>query len=604
MSTPFIDLTDLLDKDSDFDFSEVDGLSNEDLASINIEDIIRQSNMDKDSNEMSDKSPLESTEDILSQAIRAADGPVTIKVEDDEVKGTDDDSDVSAAKSKNTPIPAEITVQQNSSEPVLARKSAPDVPVSNIDNGFKRASDVLVDNQRTDSSSTRLKIPRSSASVSITPVTIDVESDSKSGIDEKSQPNNQRPEVIITKILDQDSSGHNQANNRIRFEAIEVPRETSKQKERTVSSDALMSVSTQIIRSVECLSKPTTGSNVSGFKDVTKNGEYGFTKHNFPLVSADVMRGPDPLPNEIPGEKEFISVRELALPDRTTKRTVPAGIVPFLLVEFKDEKWSAVPTSQWEIVTNKIEMKVLQTQPILKHVMRQARRWKGSGFFGLSSLNLIFLEQWRDIIPTINPLYNTFPRDSLSMGDEVTIMLMDQYRSYNIECLPSSLLSRNDGLEGHVRISYSKVYGPRDFTFHRQSKDGWCLVYLEGDSVFLQSLSQFSSDAKFEVGCSLVTIRGGIRKPSLSLRRFSSTHWQNKSWVKDPVAPLLRTLTPVVSSTPSSIMVEDADMVLENPRLAGEVAKKQVSVKPRNKNERLKIARNKKLAYKLRSRAD
>ena len=103
-----------------------------------------------------------------------------------------------------------------------------------------------------------------------------------------------------------------------------------------------LSIASQITRSV------LAGANVEDEDgNFVKNGEAGFIKHEFPLPSADLLRAPDPVPSDLPGDAEFVSVRELALPGQSTRRTVPAGLVSFVLVEHAAGHWRACSIEKW-----------------------------------------------------------------------------------------------------------------------------------------------------------------------------------------------------------------------------------------------------------------
>ena len=198
-------------------------------------------------------------------------------------------------------------------------------------------------------------------------------------------------------------------------------------------------------------------------------------------------------------------------------------------------------------------------------------------------------------MPLIKPTFNTFPRDALLMSEEVSIMLMDDLKTYKLSCLPSSLFVRNTSLRGHVRITYSKKYGSGDFTVMHQSKDGWRLCYLEGDALFMQSLSQHAESDRFKVGVGKVTIRGGIRKPSFLSKRASSLPWGSRKWVRGPEVPILRTLSPIPLRSSSPVPVRKALSDSEVPVDKREVAR---PTKPRTRSERLRIQKMKKEEFK------
>ena len=370
-----------------------------------------------------------------------------------------------------------------------------------------------------------------------------------------------------------------------------------------------LSIAAQITKSVIAIAN----SDVDETGTFSKNGEEGFIKHDFPVATAEVLRGPDPAPSDIPGgEASFISVRELAIPGQTTRRTVPAGLVPFVVVEYEAGRWSAISIEKWKVVVNQIEVHVQLKHKELRFVLRHARKWRGCGTISLCGLNSKSLEKWRDLIPIMWPTMNTFPRDSLIMSEELTMMLTSDLESFNIEGLSYSLFSRNPTLKGNVRVTCSKRYGPGDYTVMLEPKNGWRLCYLEGDALFLQSLAQHTSFDRFEVGCGLVTIKGGLRKPNFLHKRFApKLPWDCMKWVRAPSFPVVKDLAPVpmedlvkeptASASRSTIVVSQ---LVQDAASSGIVRSKSLdtenrsSSKPRTRSERLRLQRAKKLAFK------
>ena len=360
-----------------------------------------------------------------------------------------------------------------------------------------------------------------------------------------------------------------------------------------------LSIAAQVTKSVEAIcSRKEEDTGL-----LTKNGEVGFMRHDFPAASADVLR--DSVPNSISAEKDFVSVRELAIPGQTTRRTVPGGIVNFILVQYTAGRWSAAPMSVWEQVTNTLEARIIRRHKDLRYILKQTSRWKGCGSYGLLAADTSAMERWRDLIPVLSSTLNTFPRDGLLMSEEVSVMLMTDLVTYDVECLPASLFDRNTTLAGSVRITCSKKYGTNDFTSMQVSKDGWRLVYLEGDALFMQSLSQHTVTDRFQVGCGKVTIRGGIRKPSFLRRGFAAMPWNPRKWVKSQSFPLLRTLSPIPLAAASSVpsggggiirsksTPSTSSAVLNNT----DVTMQKVPSKPRTRSERLKLQKEKKKAF-------
>ena len=144
------------------------------------------------------------------------------------------------------------------------------------------------------------------------------------------------------------------------------------------------------------------------------------------------------------------------------------------------------------------------------------------------------------------------------------------------------------------------------------------MCYLEGDALFMQSLTQYTAEEKFEVGCGLVTIRGGVRKPSFLHKRFAFLPWDKRKWVRTPSIPWLQQLQPVPRTdsqvanealasmtaaepvaAPSSSSVGMVRSV-STPAASSTISKTETQ-RIRTRSQRLKIQKIKKQAFKKRT---
>ena len=91
-------------------------------------------------------------------------------------------------------------------------------------------------------------------------------------------------------------------------------------------------------------------------------------------------------------------------------------------------------------------------------------------------------------------------------------MLREIHRSFKPELIPTALLQRNDQLDGQLRTLRVKAFNKDEKTAQGESKSGWKLVILEGDSDFMEALRNTYEDTRFVLGAGHIFIRGGIRK--------------------------------------------------------------------------------------------
>ena len=378
---------------------------------------------------------------------------------------------------------------------------------------------------------------------------------------------------------------------------------------------AKLSIASQVTQSVAAVAN---GPEPDAFGNFIKNGEQGFQKHNFPEVGSEVLRASDPLPDDVPGTKEFLSVRELAIPGQTTMRTVPAGPVSFVLVEYSAGRWSAASLRMWEQAINSIEILIHQSYKDLVFTMKNAYKWRGCGTVMLRGDDLVLLEKWRDLVPLFSPTLNTFPREALLLSEELTVMMKEDLATFKTEFLVTSLFSRNRSLTGRARVTCSKIYGKNDYTAMLRSKEGWRLCYLEGDALFMQSLTQHTAEEKFEVGCGLVTIRGGVRKPSFLHKRFAFLPWDKRKWIRTPSIPWLQHLQPIprvnnqaVNEAPTPMTEAELAAASSSSSVgmvrsvstpaAGTTSSKTETPRLRTRSQRLKMQKIKKQAFKKRT---
>ena len=580
----FIDLT----CEEEYDFSDMEGITEDDLAAINVIEVQRQAELLQDFPKCR-ISP--EPRDIVGRALeRAMSDDIEIEI----VTPTKESEGVSVEES---------TKEVENAGRFVAKKSLPEdkvIQISVKSMGFEVKNEVVEEDNLNDSGFGEVSNQDGDDLGSKVGEEVPQDQQEKMDMDDgagngssnlsdgfrsagEEQQRQQRRE-------DQQEGNRRGAGSSMKFsfEKVVIPFASTKG-----MTEENMSISSQITKAV------VEVSSVKSFDDgnIFKNGEGGFIKHDFPMVDAEKLRGPDPSPIDI-DSGDFISVREVAIPGRKTMRTVPfgVGIVSFILVDFVDGKWKVPSINDWEEMVNTIEEKVIREYSSLRYVMAQTRRWKGCGSFGLRGEDVNLLEAWRDLVPLIKPSYNTFPRDALLMSEEVSIMLMDDLKTYKLACLPSSLFVRNTSLRGHVRITFSKRYGCNDFTTMQQSKEGWRLCYLEGDALFMQSLSQHSESDRFKVGVGRVTIRGGLRKPSFLSKRASSLPWKLRKWVRGPEVPMLRTLSPIPIRSSSPIPTRSALSDAEVSTKRKEEATKPI--KPRTRSERLRIQKMKKEEFK------
>ena len=312
--------------------------------------------------------------------------------------------------------------------------------------------------------------------------------------------------------------------------------------------------------------------------DLTKNGESGFIPHDFPWEGPDV-NVPDPTLEEL-GERFFL-VREMI--SNGIFRAVPKdNMVSFLMVVKDEEGQIYIPSgSFFDRVVNLMEVEVLTKLTSLRSLSWSTSKQYGCGFLELSSIPT--MEAWRAALSDLDldaPLkVDTFPRDCLLLGPDVTVLLKEAHLEYNIKWMGRSVVGRNTPLKGNVRVVCSKQYHAHDITRHAVNMNGWQMVYLAGDCVFMEYLSRCPVSLRFHVGPGSVVLRGGIRKPTFLTDQARAQF----TWVR-PGASLVpsmslnpvQSLAPAASTQSSSSSLSSASVsVLSSKKVAGKGPKRR-----------------------------
>ena len=342
--------------------------------------------------------------------------------------------------------------------------------------------------------------------------------------------------------------------------------------------------------------------------DLTKNGEPGFTPHDFP------WKGPkrsssraDPSP-AVMGDSRFMAVKELASND--VLRTVPKDrMVSFLVVVVDPEQQLYIPsTSFFDLAINKMEAAIIDDHEDLFSFFWSSSKWRGCGFVELAAEEN--LEQWRCILADLELdgglKLDSFPKESLLVGPDITVLLKEPYLTYDIERIGLSLVCRNKALRGGVRVVCSKLYQIHDITRHSISMDGWKMVYLAADCIFMEFLSRCPISQRFHMGPSTVVLRGGIRKPAfLSEQARAQYTWTRSTSMSSsssnfsPPAflqpdPLLDPLAAPGFPEPSTSQSPPGAASTPAPKTRAASARKSAAQKPKNRSERIKAQKSQK----------
>ena len=128
-------------------------------------------------------------------------------------------------------------------------------------------------------------------------------------------------------------------------------------------------------------------------------------------------------------------------------------------------------------------------------IFKWSNLWGKVGLLGLASKNNRLLADFRNLVETQvkgKIHFSIYPRDGLEKKGNVSVLLRETYRDFDINVLAKTILRRTRQLRGGLRVTHVKEYGDRERSRAGASKAGWRLVLLQGTPEFMSSLEQLS----------------------------------------------------------------------------------------------------------------
>ena len=178
--------------------------------------------------------------------------------------------------------------------------------------------------------------------------------------------------------------------------------------------------------------------------------------------------------------------------------------------------WIVPDTGEFHDLVHRAECHMIENNLQCFKARKWSNLWGKVGLLGLSPKNIQHLHDYRRVVESVPNEHHTFtlfPKDAVENRGSVSVILREQFRSFNPRCVPASLFSLNRGLRGALRVTHSKTYGANEKTRAGTSKAGWRLLLLQGCPEFMRSLEKYDEDERFFLGSGYVYIRGGVRKP-------------------------------------------------------------------------------------------
>ena len=134
----------------------------------------------------------------------------------------------------------------------------------------------------------------------------------------------------------------------------------------------------------------------------------------------------------------------------------------------------------------------------------------------------------------------------------MVVLLRRNLRRIAVKNLTDMIFDRNKALKGQLKAIKCKQYGDDDVNQNGQSRKQWRLIHLEGDDTFMDSISAFPDDHRFQLGASGVQIRGGNRAASTRGANRRDRRNENKKTGLNPEA-----ITHVLALTSDEVMAQE-----------------------------------------------
>lgn len=243
----------------------------------------------------------------------------------------------------------------------------------------------------------------------------------------------------------------------------------------------------------------------------------GLEKHDFAMIDRSMMeaaREPHGGQRNDTGQENYrITIPELIVPAYAQHNVTfdCGGIAKFLLVacNVSTKKWTIPSRQRFHDVLNQVENRIRREFIPCHGVIEWNSEWGGVGLMGLRVADTQALECFRRTISEVQVgglRYNSYPKDVLAQGMEVSVFLRSELKCLDLEFIPYSLFDKNDLLDGKMAVRYSRESLTTSSSDESQSQEGR-LVVLEGDEEFLRSVARYPSNHSFKLGSSTVKIR-------------------------------------------------------------------------------------------------
>ena len=193
-------------------------------------------------------------------------------------------------------------------------------------------------------------------------------------------------------------------------------------------------------------------------------------------------------------------------------------VISMVVLKFNpqtDKSWAVPGPELFRELANRVHVYCIEHDLACARAYRWGTLWGRVGLFGLASKNLEDINGFRRAVEnqiSDHTQFTLFPKDAIQRRGNLSVLLRDNFWSFNVDWLPRAILMRTR-MRGGLRNTHIKHYASDDFTRDGVCKAGWRLVLMQGCPELMKSLEKYDHDHRFPVGAGHIIIRGGQGRP-------------------------------------------------------------------------------------------
>ena len=199
-------------------------------------------------------------------------------------------------------------------------------------------------------------------------------------------------------------------------------------------------------------------------------------------------------------------------------------VISMVVLKFNtktDKTWAVPSPDLFRELANRVQVYCMEHDLACARAYRWGTLWGRVGLLGLASKSTDDINGFRRAVENQisgDTHFTLFPKDVIQRRGNLSVLLRDNFWSFDVDWLPRAILMRTR-MKGGLRNTHVKHYSESDYTRDGVSKAGWRLVLMQGCPELMKSLERYDHDHRFPVGAGHVIIRGGQGRPRGTIQR-------------------------------------------------------------------------------------